>query len=160
MISIDWVASCIFIIHFAVNLSLKHTIYFSYCAGACDVGTMKPSPVPFMAISQRTGVPPNRILFIGDSFEKDVLGASAAGMTGGLLARKDFTSKTVIRQKYEISGELIQADSTGREILEGERSVTSVTNLDEMNREEIKYIVFDDLYPEEMKLKINRFFQN
>ena len=113
-----------------------------------------------MAISQRTGVPPNRILFIGDSFEKDVLGAAAAGMTGGLLARKDFTSRTVIRQKYEISGELIQADSMGTEILKGERSVTSVTNLDEMNREEIKYIVFDDLYPEEMKLKINRFFQN
>ena len=121
---------------------------------------MKPSPVPFMAISQRTGVPPSRILFIGDSFEKDVLGATAVGMTGGLLARNDFTSRAVLRQKYEISDGLVHADFTETVILNEERSVSSVTDIDEMNKNGIRYIVFDNLYPEEMKLKINRFLQN
>lgn len=61
--------------------------YVSLSLGAGDIGTLKPSPVPFMAISQRTGVPPGRILFVGDSYEKDVLGAQAVGMTGALLLR-------------------------------------------------------------------------
>lgn len=54
--------------------------YITLSIGACDVGVMKPSPVPFIAISQRTGVPPSRILFIGDSLEKDVQGAISSGM--------------------------------------------------------------------------------
>jgi len=61
--------------------------YLSLSLGAGDVGTLKPSPVPFMAISQRAGVPPSRVLFVGDSYEKDVLGAQAVGMTGALLLR-------------------------------------------------------------------------
>jgi FMN phosphatase YigB (HAD superfamily) len=56
---------------------------------------MKPSPIPFIAISQRTGIPPSRVLFIGDSFEKDVVGAHAVGMTGGLLLREDFKVQQV-----------------------------------------------------------------
>ena len=31
------------------------------------MGTLKPSPVPFMAIAQRAGIPPSRILFIGNA---------------------------------------------------------------------------------------------
>jgi FMN phosphatase YigB (HAD superfamily) len=73
----------------AMDLSVCAVLgrYVSLSLGAGDVGTLKPSPVPFMAISQRAGVPPGRILFVGDSYEKDVLGAQAVGMTGALLLR-------------------------------------------------------------------------
>ena len=73
----------------AMDLSVCAVLgrYVSLSLGAGDVGTLKPSPVPFMAISQRSGVPPGRILFVGDSYEKDVLGAQAVGMTGVLLLR-------------------------------------------------------------------------
>lgn len=52
------------------------------------LGTMKPSPVPFLAISQITGVPANRIVFIGDSLEADVKGSMNAGMIPVLINRK------------------------------------------------------------------------
>jgi putative hydrolase of the HAD superfamily len=53
--------------------------YITHCLSASDVGALKPSPVPFIAIAQRAGVVPSRVLFIGDSYEKDVLGARNAG---------------------------------------------------------------------------------
>ena len=109
-----------------------------------------------MAISQRTGVPPSRILFIGDSFEKDVMGATAAGMTGGLLIRSDFTSKEVIRQETIISGDLTNEISA--EMIQVE-SVTSALDSEKINNGE-KYIIFNNLYPEEVDFKINRFFKN
>ena len=46
------------------TLICVHCVY-DLLSGACDVGTLKPSPVPFMAIAQRAGIPPGRILFIG-----------------------------------------------------------------------------------------------
>lgn len=73
----------------AESLHLCETLgkYISLSISATDVGVMKPSPVPFLAISQRTGVTPDRILFIGDSHDNDVLGAQAAGMAAALIAR-------------------------------------------------------------------------
>lgn len=54
---------------------------------AQDVGSMKPSPVPFIAVSQQTNVPPRNILFIGDSFESDVKGSANAGMIPAWIQR-------------------------------------------------------------------------
>jgi HAD superfamily hydrolase (TIGR01509 family) len=73
----------------AESLHLCETLgkYVSLSISATDVGVMKPSPVPFLAISQRTGVSPHRILFIGDSHDNDVLGAQAAGMNAALIVR-------------------------------------------------------------------------
>jgi beta-phosphoglucomutase-like phosphatase (HAD superfamily) len=48
---------------------------------------MKPSPIPFMSISQRAGVVPERVLFIGDSYLNDVAGAANVGMYAALLRR-------------------------------------------------------------------------
>lgn len=71
------------------NLSLCEILgpklLHSICA--LEVGAMKPSPVPFIAISHRTQVPPHRILFIGDSYENDVKGSIHAGMIAGYLVR-------------------------------------------------------------------------
>jgi FMN phosphatase YigB (HAD superfamily) len=110
------------------------------------VGSMKPSPVPFIAIAQRTGVHPSRILFIGDSFEKDVIGARAVGMTGGLLLRNNFKSQTV--PSYEENSEV------NREITDN--------HISEKNHllQEMDYIIFNNLFPEEMKKKLSAFWDN
>lgn len=112
--------------------------------GACNVGSMKPSPVPFIAIAQRTGVHPSRILFIGDSFEKDVIGARAVGMTGGLLLRNNFKSQNVpsSEENSEVYKEIT------------EKHVSENNHL--LNEKD--YIVFNNLYPEEMTKKLNTFW--
>lgn len=112
--------------------------------GACDVGSMKPSPVPFIAIAQRTGVHPSRILFIGDSFEKDIIGARAVGMTGGLLLRNNFKSQNVpsSEENSEVYKEIT------------EKHVSENSHL--LNEKD--YIVFNNLYPEEMTKKLNTFW--
>ena len=69
--------------------------YLSLVFTAADVGLPKPSPVGFIACSQVGNVPPNRILFVGDSYECDVLGANNAGMISGMLLRKEFTTQEV-----------------------------------------------------------------
>ena len=66
---------------------LSSKLKFSLCAG--DIGAMKPSIIPFLAVAQRSGVPSNRILYVGDSYEHDVKGALAAGMGAALLTRSD-----------------------------------------------------------------------
>ncbi len=48
--------------------------------GAEETGALKPSPIPFMAFAKAIGVAPGRILYVGNSVESDVRGASAAGM--------------------------------------------------------------------------------
>jgi HAD superfamily hydrolase (TIGR01549 family) len=68
--------------------------YLSLSLFAGDVGASKPSPVGFIACAQRMGVPPSRVLFVGDSYEADVLGAKNAGMISALLVRENFDSMT------------------------------------------------------------------
>lgn len=107
---------------------------------------MKPSPIPFIAISQRTGIPPSRILFIGDSFENDVVGAHAVGMTGGLLLREDFKVQQV-------------------QMLED--NLKNCENISNSHKDEYAnilkhhdYIIFNTLFPEEMKEKVDKFFHD
>jgi putative hydrolase of the HAD superfamily len=54
---------------------------------AADVGASKPTLLPFMSLSQRLGIPPSRILYVGDSYDNDVVGAKRAGMSAALLTR-------------------------------------------------------------------------
>ena len=48
--------------------------------GSENTGALKPSSVPFLALSRALGVEPGRILYVGNSVRSDVQGASAAGM--------------------------------------------------------------------------------
>lgn len=48
--------------------------------GSEETGALKPSPVPFLALAEALGVPPDRILYVGNSVRSDVRGASAVGM--------------------------------------------------------------------------------
>lgn len=48
--------------------------------GAEETGALKPSPIPFIAFAKALGAAPERILYVGNSLESDVKGASAVGM--------------------------------------------------------------------------------
>lgn len=45
-----------------------------------DAGALKPDPRGFLAIAKAIDVDPSKILFVGNSYQYDVLGAKAAGM--------------------------------------------------------------------------------
>lgn len=45
-----------------------------------EVGAIKPSEQPFLAALSATGVSPNKVLFVGDSLERDILPAKKLGM--------------------------------------------------------------------------------
>lgn len=54
--------------------------FFDFSLSSEDLGHFKPSRTPFDVLSERLGVPENDILYVGDSYRKDVLGARNAGM--------------------------------------------------------------------------------
>lgn len=60
-----------------------------------EIGAAKPSPVPFIAISQRSNIPTSRILFIGDSYKHDVEGALNTGMIACHLVRSFRNSSSI-----------------------------------------------------------------
>lgn len=53
-----------------------------------DIGALKPSRVPFLYLSRLLGVENDRILYVGDSERKDVLGAKNVGMHTLLISRR------------------------------------------------------------------------
>jgi putative hydrolase of the HAD superfamily len=70
--------------------------HLSLCLTTCETGCLKPSPLPFVAVAQRLGVSPNRVLFVGDSLEKDALAACAVGMLGCHLSRETVAEGAVV----------------------------------------------------------------
>jgi putative hydrolase of the HAD superfamily len=52
-----------------------------------EVGYRKPHPAFYRAACARLGLPPGRVLCVGDDLENDVLGAGRAGLRGVLLDR-------------------------------------------------------------------------
>lgn len=80
--------------------------YLSFTLTAADVGLPKPSPVGFVACAQVGDVPPSRVLYIGDSYECDVLGGNNAGMLTGMLLRKDSVNKEIQEDSVFTEAEL------------------------------------------------------
>ena len=66
--------------------------YFDAVLVSCEVGFCKPSPVIFNHAAEKLGLPPVSILHVGDQFEEDVRGATAAGF-GALELRRTATHR-------------------------------------------------------------------
>jgi putative hydrolase of the HAD superfamily len=49
-----------------------------------EVGALKPHPIGFLALAEALGTPPEKILYVGNSYQFDVCGAAAAGMKTAL----------------------------------------------------------------------------
>lgn len=86
----------------------------------CDVilgteacGALKPSPVPFNKMALELGLDPHEILYVGNSYKYDVLGAKNAGMKTAWFSRKktdktrqaDLVFKDYLKLKYELLGD-------------------------------------------------------
>jgi putative hydrolase of the HAD superfamily len=56
---------------------------------ACSEEThyLKPNPEPFLAVAGRLSIPPGEILFVGDKYHYDILGAHRVGMRTAHLTR-------------------------------------------------------------------------
>ena len=53
-----------------------------------DIGIIKPDPRIFRAFEEKTGLPPDKLWMVGDSFESDIAGASDAGWHTVWINRK------------------------------------------------------------------------
>ena len=62
--------------------------YFPVQLSSEDIGRSKPCLTPFMVLSEKLGVAPENILYIGDSPMKDVEGSRRAGMKSVLISQK------------------------------------------------------------------------
>jgi dephospho-CoA kinase len=76
--------------------------FLSLCLHAGDIGVMKPSPVVFVSCSQVAGTVAGRVLYVGDDYDKDVVGSRNAGMTGVMLVRDEAAATS---QRVEWSGD-------------------------------------------------------
>lgn len=61
---------------------------------AAEIGAAKPSAVPFLVMCQKCRVCPTRVLYIGDSFHHDIIGASSCGMKSAYLQRQGVVDGT------------------------------------------------------------------
>lgn len=56
-----------------------------------EVGALKPSPHPFLALAKGLNLPPKKILYVGNNVEYDVMGAGAVGMKTAMIKKGLFS---------------------------------------------------------------------
>lgn len=62
--------------------------FWDVALSAEDANYLKPNPEPFDLLTRRLGLPPEEILYVGNSYEYDVLGATGVGMAAAHLCRR------------------------------------------------------------------------
>ncbi len=72
---------------------LKLDSYFQAIVVSCEAGSCKPAREIFTAAIKGLSTPAHEILHVGDSYQADVLGATAAGMHTVLIHRKSAIEK-------------------------------------------------------------------
>lgn len=55
---------------------------------ADEAGALKPNPEPFLRVAQLLAVPPGEVMFVGNSYHRDVVGAHCAGMRAAHFTRR------------------------------------------------------------------------
>ncbi len=75
--------------HFCAELGLGDA--FEHVLASAELGSAKPDPAIFLEACRRLGVPPQRVLHVGDDEVEDFEGARAAGLQAILLRRNDNT---------------------------------------------------------------------
>ncbi len=65
------------------TLGIADLVDFGICSE--ESGYLKPHPQPFLAVSQALEVDPSALLYVGDSYSKDIVGANGVGMYSALI---------------------------------------------------------------------------
>ena len=88
-------------------LGVEDLVDISMCAE--ESGYLKPHAAPFDMLSQRLNVDSESILYVGDSYEKDIVGASRAGMTTCLIDPKARRAdvREVLARRYPLADMII-----------------------------------------------------
>ncbi len=73
--------------HFCAELGLGDA--FEHVLASAEVRSVKPDPAIFTEACRRLGVPPHRVLHVGDHAVEDFEGARAAGLQAVLVRRND-----------------------------------------------------------------------
>lgn len=88
---------------------LKLDGFFDFTSVSCDIGFTKPSPVIFEHTIGKFGLPPERMLHVGDQLDEDVNGAKDAGLHSLLIDRKAQNGPGVINRLTELSQRITEA---------------------------------------------------
>ncbi|MBQ5780563.1 MAG: HAD family hydrolase [Spirochaetaceae bacterium] len=59
--------------------------FFDIAMCSEEAGALKPAPEPFLALSKKMGLSPEKILYVGNSVTNDVIGAHSVGMKTAYL---------------------------------------------------------------------------
>ncbi|MDY4799334.1 MAG: HAD family hydrolase [Bullifex sp.] len=76
---------------------------YRYAASTEEVGTLKPNATPFLVMAEELGLSPGEILYVGDSYRKDVTGAAHAGCRTCLITGKkgDYPLADMVVRDYD-----------------------------------------------------------
>jgi putative hydrolase of the HAD superfamily len=66
-----------------INLDLGD--YFDVLLCSETIGRLKPNPLPFLELARAMELPPERILYVGNSIPYDIIGAKGVGMGAALI---------------------------------------------------------------------------
>ncbi len=87
--------------------------YLDFAYVAAEVGAWKPDPVIFDRAFQETGSHPERIIYVGDNYYADIIGAQNAGITPILLDPRGIfpdAECTVVKSLGELEKMIILKD--------------------------------------------------
>jgi putative hydrolase of the HAD superfamily len=62
--------------------------YWDVTLAADQAGGLKPDPVPFRYMAERLDLPPSKILFVGNHYAYDIVGANGVGMLTAHFSRR------------------------------------------------------------------------
>jgi putative hydrolase of the HAD superfamily len=77
--------------------------FFSVIVDSALAGLRKPDPAIYGLAARALGLPPSRILHVGDSWERDVAPAANAGMQTAWLARPDLAMPSTSTPVWRLS---------------------------------------------------------
>jgi putative hydrolase of the HAD superfamily len=87
---------------------------FSAAAYSCDEGRCKPDPQIYLHVCERLGVPPERVLVVGDSLANDVMAPRRLGMRSLHVASN---GEGAIGEISELGWVALDGDATGQRML-------------------------------------------
>jgi HAD superfamily hydrolase (TIGR01549 family) len=79
----DWGTDLVPLLH-----AHELTLYLDFVVASASVGTAKPHPQIFSYALERSRLDAHAVIYVGDSYVSDVLGARALGITAVLIDRE------------------------------------------------------------------------
>lgn len=105
---------------------LKLDDLFDYSFSSEETGYLKPHPIPFQQMIRKFGLAPEEILYVGNSYKYDIIGASNVGMqtawlrlSGGAAptgaeSQADIVFSSFLELRERVLGELERGASSRR----------------------------------------------